>query len=352
MILFKIFKRILFYSYLVAQVNWLKFFKLRSKNAENVLLMFQTYPNDYFAYLSSGTVENDFALLNALLEHNQPFELCLGIKNLLKYKSKKIYFNISYFFNIEKKENYAESLLLFLSDLEKQGNALIPRKSDAAYWENKEYMQQQFQNLNIPHPKTWIVSKAEQLPSEQILDFPVLYKPFHSSGSVGIVEVKDYASLLETIEKEGRYGFFLQKRVNMTRDIRVIFVGDEIVLHYWRINNSKEWKPTSTGHGSSVDFDFFPEQWRDFIHQEYKKLNLKTGAFDITWENDDFDTTPLFLEVSPSYMPNPPQPKEYASLTYKAYKNKLFGKQAYYKSYIDLVFVIKKKLVTAYITQK
>ena len=30
----------------------------------------------------------------------------------------------------------------------------------------------------------------------------------------------------------------------MKRDLRVIIVNDEIVLHYWRINNSAEWKPT------------------------------------------------------------------------------------------------------------
>ncbi|WP_264291210.1 hypothetical protein [Aliarcobacter butzleri] len=36
-----------------------------------------------------------------------------------------------------------------------------------------------------------------------------------------------------------------------------------------------------------------------------EKFNLDTGAFDIAWNNDDLNTEPYFLEVSPFYQPNP-----------------------------------------------
>ena len=66
----------------------------------------------------------------------------------------------------------------------------------------------------------------------------------------------------------------LQRLLNMRRDLRVILVGNEIILHYWRINLSDEWKPTSTGFGSQVDFENFPENWRSWIIDSFNKLKI------------------------------------------------------------------------------
>jgi hypothetical protein len=134
-----------------------------------------------------------------------------------------------------------------------------------------------------------------------------------------------------------------QELVNMRKDLRVILVGDEIVHYYWRINKSKDWKPTSTSFGSEVDFDNFPEHWRKHILDTFKKLNLTTGAFDITWQNDDLDSVPLYLEVSPVYQPNPKielNGKEYAY-----YKKSFSPFNAYDRKFVELIFNIKQKQI-------
>jgi len=132
----------------------------------------------------------------------------------------------------------------------------------------------------------------------------------------------------------------------MRRDLRVICVGDEIVHYYWRINNDKDWKPTSTGKGSSVDFEFFPEQWRDFILSEFKKFNIPTGAFDVAWENDDLNTQPLILEVSPTYQVNPKVSNPKHLEAYGKFKNNPgFGKNNYVYQYIMQTHAIIKKII-------
>ena len=50
----------------------------------------------------------------------------------------------------------------------------------------------------------------------------------------------------------------VQELLNIRKDLRVIVIGNEIFLHYWRINLGGEWRPTSTGFGSKVDFINYP----------------------------------------------------------------------------------------------
>jgi hypothetical protein len=145
---------------------------------------------------------------------------------------------------------------------------------------------------------------------------------------------------------ELKEGVLIQDLIEMRRDLRVILVGEEIVLHYWRINKDKDWKPTSTGFGSVVDFDNFPKHWKSHIIETFKKLNLKTGAFDITWQNDDLANTPLYLEVSPAYMPNPRN--FIKDEPYSKFKSALRYSSSYESAYVNIVNTIKLAQVSEF----
>ncbi|MEE9437590.1 MAG: hypothetical protein V3V14_01240 [Saprospiraceae bacterium] len=341
----RILKRIKFNFYLLQKINWLRFIKLQSKNSETVVMVWPRYPNNFFNYMSCGTFENDFALVNAVMQKGQKFKLVLGKNRLSKIKNKQLYFNLSGRFKNSFESDYSKALLDYQSKLLSQGNKLVPSHEDTHYWENKLYMHKKFEELNISHPQTIIVDTDHPAPIIPTIPFPFLFKPAHSSGSIGIVKVNNQTEYKDIIENTEYTEYMLQEWIDMRRDLRLIYVGDELLLHYWRINESDEWKPTSTGHGSSVGFETLPEQWMDFLYKEYKKLNIKTGAFDVTWRDDDLSTKPLILEVSPSYMPNPAPSGKFKNKPYKTFKNQLFGKDAYFKKYIDLVFKLKNKLI-------
>lgn len=351
--IFKVLNQFLGLLYaLFFKISWFKFIKLYDKKATNIVWICPVFPERALEYLVRTTFISDLATIQALIENNQHFRLLLGRKKIGKQNNSKIYYSVSYHFNFFHLTNYAAGLQFVVTELEKQGNILFPNSKEVLYWENKAYMHQKFDELGINSPKTMIV-EANNTSNNNFLgiEYPVLWKDVHSAGALGIYKLNNqeaFLTLFQAKKKQGISTFLLQKLINMRKDFRVTIIGNEIYHHYWRVNASEDWKPTSTSHGSSVDFITFPEQWRNYILEQFKKLQINTGAFDITWENDDINTTPIFLEVSPSYDTNPPQPEDLKEISYKAYKKKLFHRDAYFKGRVNYIFDIKSKLYQIY----
>ena len=343
----KVLKKILIVSYQVRSINWFKLWRLYDRTSSKVCLVAPSYPRKMKNYFSSGTFINDFALVNALVNSSEPFRIVKGRDKVMKLRGCRIYHNISKQYAKVNEVDYAYEYNQWSNEMGVH-NIMIPKEEDGKFWENKLYMHEQFVKLNISHPTTILVDSDRRAPQIPNIDFPILFKPAHASGSTGIEKINNLQEYNDIIRTTEHKEYLLQQWVDMRSDLRLIFIGDELVLHYWRINETDEWMPTSTGRGSSVDFVSLPDQWMDFIFNEYKKLNLKTGAFDITWHKDDLSTQPLILEVSPSYMPNPAPVGKYLDKPYGEFKNSMWGKDAYYKKYVDLVFQLKKQLIKEY----
>lgn len=333
------------------KVNWIKFFKFYNKSSANVIWICPIFPSRSFEYLLRTTFIGDLAIIQTLIDNKQNFKIVLG-KKIGKINNSNIFYTVSYHFNTFHLTNYAAGLQFVVKELEKQGNAIFPESQEVEYWENKAFMHQKFDELGINAPETLIVEPSNiQSIDFSILNYPLLWKDVHSAGALGVHKLNSYQDFKALFEKKKDIGintFLIQNLINMRKDFRTTIVGDQIIHHYWRVNPSKDWKPTSTSHGSSVDFDFFPEQWRSHIIDSFKKLNITTGAFDITWENDDLSTMPIILEVSPSYDVNPPQPNDLKSISYKAYKKKITHKEAYFKGRVNYIFSIKHQLYDIY----
>lgn len=344
-----------FYLFILfSKIKFWKILRLNKKGAKNIIWIYQSYPKNIFRYIRGNSFLNDIALVNGFVENNVDFELIIG-PSIGKKSKRNIFYTISKEFNHFNFPNHSSIILSVVSELENQGNKLFPSLNELKYWENKSYMHKQFDLLGINTPNTVVVeSKAQFELLKQSLNFPCLMKECNSAGSLGVYKVNslmELESLVDSKMKQGMYEFLIQSLIDMRKDIRVTVVGDEIVLHYWRLNQAKEWKPTSTGHGSKVDFVSFPEHWREEIVNSMKKLGLRTGAFDVTWQKDDLSTKPIILEVSPSYMPNPPIPEKFMELSYSTYKKKLTFTNSYPSEYIKVVFNIKRKVVDLYLKE-
>lgn len=266
-------------------------------------------------------------------------------KDIGQFEDRNIIFSFNRATNKFGFKNYLTIQHYLTENLTNQFNRIYPNSHEMSLWENKTLMHQRFEELGINAPTTQIVSRPEDIS----LEFPFLLKEEHSFSSNGIHLINDRKELKKCVDNEymKRNKFILaQKLINMRRDLRVILVGDEIVLHYWRINKSEDWKPTATGYGSEVDFVSFPEKWRQYIIDVFKSLNLVTGAFDITWENDDLDTEPLILEVSPNYQPNPEVDISKLKVPYGVFKKKIgLGSNSYPSLFARTIFSQQEKIV-------
>ena len=346
----RLISKIFAFLYLFLKISKLKWIKNYDKNADTIIWIKTNPFTTLLRYLKHNDLLSDFSLIETIATRNIPFKIVIG-KHIGKFNNKTIFYTVSENCNPYKLANYSATLFHTVHELENQGNTLFPKTSEIQYWENKAYMQEQFLKLGISHPKTIIVDRKYSYSELDHIEFPALIKEIHSAGSRGITKVSskdDLINNLEKIWKKGHSKTIIQKLVNMRRDLRVVVLNGEVISFYWRVNSSKEWKPTATSFGSTTEFGNFPEQWKSLIVSYLKKMNLPTGAFDITWENDDISSQPLVLEVSPSYQLNPSLPERYKSLSYKEYKKKLFVSDAYYKEYVDIVFENRKQIVDYY----
>lgn len=248
-------------------------------------------------------------------------------------------------------KNYAGYLVWCASMLEDQQNKVFPNSYEMKFWENKTFMHEEFNRKEINQPKTDIVtvdSVENEIPPR--IDFPFLLKEEHSCSSKGLYKFsssKEYKTMIPSLGLKKRNNkVLIQELLNIRKDLRVITIGQQIVHYYWRINPSNNWKPTSTGHGSEVDFENFPEKWKSKIIEQISKLNLSTAGIDIAWENDDISTEPIILEVSPFYQPNP-KPINITNLKkYGIWKKSVFGSDSYPKAFVQLQNRISKEIIS------
>lgn len=266
-----------------------------------------------------------------------------------KFNGKKIIYFGSKKYNVFGFENYVHVFEHLAEQLERQGNIVFPKKDEVRLWENKAYMHDVFDRLNIRTPKSLVVNlKDDSLVGAGEFSYPVLVKESHSCSSLGLYKVSDAHEMkvcLAGLKEEGVGNVIVQELLDIRRDFRIIFVGEKIVLHYWRINHSSEWKPTSTGRGSSVDFCSFPERWREWLYSQFKKLEINTGAFDVAWDRDDLEREPYVLEVSPFYQPNPRTDNPARLRAYGDWKKSLNPFGGYQSAMIDIIFSIQKEYV-------
>lgn len=349
----RLFSKIFAFLYLFLKISKLKWIKNHDKNAE-IIVWIKTNPlTTLLRYLKHNDLLSDFALIESIATRNIPFKIVVG-KNIGKYNNKTIFYTVSENCNPYRLANYSATLYHTVEQLEKQGNSLFPKTDEIEYWENKAFMQEQFLKLGINHPKTLILNRNYNLSELDNVEFPALIKEIHSAGSRGITKVISKEDLLDKLNKvwaKGHSKTIIQKLVDMRRDLRVVILNGEVISFYWRVNSTNEWKPTATSFGNTTEFGNFPEQWKSLFVEYLQKMNLPTGAFDITWEKDDLNSMPLVLEVSPSYQLNPSLPERYKSITYKEYKKKLFVSDAYYRQYVDIVFDARKKITDYYFLQ-
>jgi hypothetical protein len=335
--------------YLARAIQWMKVRRAHDREADVVIWIHHRYPAGWLRYLfREDTVVKDGLLVTAMAERGIRFRFVTGTA-IDDLRDVTVVYSI-HTYNPDRIANYSASLMKTLRAAERRGCTLLPSADDAEFWENKVFMHRRFDELGVPCPRSVVIRRGEELPAD-LPAFPFLVKEPHSAGSAGLHKVGDaseLAAVRRQAESEGEEELIAQELVDMRRDLRVTLVADEVVHHYFRINTDDHWHPTSTTHGSVVDFDTFPEQWRGHIVDTFGRLGLRTGAFDICWEGDDLATEPRYLEVSSAYTPNPRPAPSYRDRPYYHFKVNSWGRDSYMKAWVATFSDIHQKVVATF----
>jgi glutathione synthase/RimK-type ligase-like ATP-grasp enzyme len=236
--------------------------------------------------------------------------------------------------------DYSRQVYEFATGLERQGNRLFCSSDEVVYWENKAYMHRRLAECGAPMPRTQILTTESWFAAKFDIE-PVLIKEEHAAGSSG---VHHFARTTEARAFVQNYAFrpteslLMQEVVpGATRDMRLTIVGDTIIrsASFWRIKSaealaSPQWRTTATRYGSRVDHGNIPESAVPLAVKCLRDLGIRMAGIDMIWIDDDVSRTPLILEISPYYQPNPPKPARYEHWSYKRYKQKPFIKEGYF----------------------
>jgi glutathione synthase/RimK-type ligase-like ATP-grasp enzyme len=305
--------------YPIFRINWAKYFKLKNKNSEIVVISsFKTnkkFKSEIFAW--------ELGFIKELIDQNLSFDY---IKLNFELKNKIIFWSPHiHFFDLIKFDNYPNTLSFFAKQFENQNNKIFVSSNEILFLENKYFMHQELEKKGIKTPRTWLYENKSEIDTND-LEFPLLYKENHSSSGLGLHLFKDRLAF-EKFKFPNK--IVLQKLMNIRKDMRVTIIGGQVISSFWRINVSDRWMPTSTKNGSSVKFEKISKRLEKYVLDVVDKLKMDICGMDIAFEDDDTTKEPLVLEVSPRFSQNPNYDTTKMSFNYGEYKKISFQKNSF-----------------------
>jgi ribosomal protein S6--L-glutamate ligase len=171
---------------------------------------------------------------------------------------------------------------------------IFPSEATYRIGHNKTEMTRTIQGLKPDClPLTYIAAntaeEAERL--WQAMEVPfVAKKPKASMGEgVWLIENrqqwKDYVQRTDTL--------YVQEYLPINRDLRIVWVGGQIIAAYWRLQSDRSFH-TNVSRGGQVSHDDVPQQALDLVTFLALNLGLNHAGFDIAMVNDK----PLVLEFN------------------------------------------------------
>ncbi len=153
-----------------------------------------------------------------------------------------------------------------------------------------------FQMLGVPHPKTRVFYGPRQ--KQAILSefsFPFIAKiPRGSARGQGVFLIQNPDDLSAYLTR--KTPAYIQEYLPLDRDMRIIIIGRDVVLAYWRVATAGTFK-TNVSQGGHICFDPVPGAALDLAVSTAKKCGWNDVGIDIVESRGRF----LVLEGNMKY---------------------------------------------------
>lgn len=144
-----------------------------------------------------------------------------------------------------------------------------------------------FQMLGIPHPRTGIFYGKKQ--KNKITDhfkFPFIAKiPRGSSRGYGVFLIETSRDLEPFLES--KQPAYIQEYFPIRRDMRIIIIGRNIRLAYWRTAPEENFR-TNLSQGAKISFDPLPEEALDLARLTASRCGWDDVGIDIIAHGNRF----------------------------------------------------------------
>ena len=125
------------------------------------------------------------------------------------------------------------------------------------------------------------------------LPLPFVAKDIRNARGKGVFLIQNRADWLAYAQAHGRVILYAQEYLPITRDVRVVYVGDQVLTAYWRIAPEGGFH-NNVAQGGHISFEDVPSEALDLTHFVAQALRINHAGFDIAF----VDKQPYLLEFN------------------------------------------------------
>jgi ribosomal protein S6--L-glutamate ligase len=173
--------------------------------------------------------------------------------------------------------DYADINLICLA----MGKTIFPSLSSYLLGYNKVEMTRAFQSRFAAHVPLTMVHPDEPRYRSRILDtmqFPFVAKYPRSTRGEGVFLIESDADWHDYCRKTDM--LYVQEKLEIDRDLRVIWIGDRIVHAYWRIAAPGAFH-NNLAHGGSISLENIPGQALTLVENIATRFRIDYAGFDV-----------------------------------------------------------------------
>ncbi len=138
---------------------------------------------------------------------------------------------------------------------------------------------------NMPYTEILSNSPVNQ---EYILDmfsFPFIGKEIKSSMGYGVYLIEDKKQFRSYCD--GNDVLYIQEKLPINRDMRITYLGDEIIASYWRVGGEISFK-NNVAQGGTISYDNIPSEALSLVDKIAKELDINHAGFDVAEVDGNF----------------------------------------------------------------
>ena len=170
--------------------------------------------------------------------------------------------------------------LFYAQLLDAMGKRIFPSPSSYNLLGNKIRQTCLFSMLGVPHPETRFFFGKNR--GEKILArfrFPFIGKlPVASSLGRGVFLIDSERALDDYLKRVTTA--YIQEYLPIDRDLRIVVIGKDAVLSYWKIARSGDFR-TNVARGSRISFDDVPHEAVELAKDLSARSGIDHAGFDI-----------------------------------------------------------------------
>ena len=111
-----------------------------------------------------------------------------------------------------------------------------------------------------------------------VMDFPFIAKEVRSSMGQGVFLIEDKSDFMTYCNQAEV--LYVQEYLEIDRDMRIVYVGDKVIAHYWRVGSEGNFK-NNVAQGGEVIYEDVPNAAIDLVERVARELGINHAGFDV-----------------------------------------------------------------------